>query len=327
MFNLLAIGDPIIDTHVQIDDSCAECRVFEKHDKHLCFDYGAKIPIQNSFQALGGNAPNVAVAAVKLGLTSALISTVGQDLHGQTAIEELAKFGVDTRFITFDAHSQTRYSIVLNYHQERTILSYSEKKKYLWPEEPPAADWVYYTGLSEGFETIQKKLPGYLKKNKKTRLAVNPGSYALKYALPALRAIAGRADVLIVNREEALTITGAPASASEWTLLERMLKLGAKEAVLTDGERGAWAASPDEMLSIQSFPVVVIAKTGAGDAFSSAYLAAHFYGRGLADALLWGTANSAGVIGEHGPHAGLLDQKGIKKMVKRFSTITPSRLN
>jgi hypothetical protein len=42
-------------------------------------------------------------------------------------------------------------------------------------------------------------------------------------------------------------------------------------------------------------------------------------------ALLWGTANSTSVIEQHGPHDGLLDEKGIKKMMERFSSMQPQR--
>jgi hypothetical protein len=43
-------------------------------------------------------------------------------------------------------------------------------------------------------------------------------------------------------------------------------------------------------------------------------------------ALLWGTANSTSVIEQHGPHDGLLDEKGIKKMIKRFEMVVPSNV-
>jgi sugar/nucleoside kinase (ribokinase family) len=165
MFNFIAIGDPVIDTHVQIDSSCEDCQLTGKKETQICFKYGDKIPIVDSFQSLGGNAPNVAIAAVALGLKSTLISAVGDDAYGHLAIEELRKKDVDTSYVTLDKKSKTRYSVVLNYRAERTILSYSEKKKYVWPANLSASDWVYYTGLSEGFEPVQKNLHAYLKKH------------------------------------------------------------------------------------------------------------------------------------------------------------------
>ena len=249
MYNLIAIGDPVIDTHIQLADDAAECRLTSDHETHLCLDYGAKIPIVNSFQALGGNAPNVAVGAQKLGLSTAVVSTVGGDMNGQSAVEELKKQGVETEFVTFDKNSKTRYSMILNYKGERTILSYTDKKQYQWPEKFPATEWIYYTGLSEGFEDVQKNLTKLLADHPTIRLVINPGSYLLKYALESLRAIIERADILIVNKEEGEKILGATQEESKTmeALMRGLLGKGAKEVVLTDGINGAWAADENEL--------------------------------------------------------------------------------
>lgn len=332
MYHLIAIGDPIIDTHVQIADECDQCRVHQEGRAHLCLDYGAKIPIVDSFQALGGNAPNVAVGAVRLGLSAAVVSTVGRDAYGKLALAELKKQNVDTAYISSDPGHKTRYSIVLNYRGERTILSYSERKTYRWPKAFPETNWIYYTGVSEGYEAIQEALLKQLDKNPETGLAINPGSYLLKYGLADLRTAVARADLLLVNREEAEKIAGPAAGAArvdvktEAGLIRALLSLGAKEVALTDGSRGAWAGNHEEVWRLPAYPVKVVSKTGAGDAFSAAYLSARWQRQGIAQALAWGTANSCSVVGAPGPHAGLLDQAGIKKMIKRFFHIQPTAI-
>lgn len=328
MYDLITIGDPTIDTHVQIAEDCDECEVMETHKKHLCFEYGGKIPIIDSFQSLGGNAPNVAIAAHKLGLHSSLVSTVGRDAYGDMALQELTKYGIDTDFVTVSTNHKTRYSIVLNYRAERTILSYSDKKQYTWPEKFPEAAWIYYTGLSAGFEQVHEQLLAYLAEHRTVRLAVNPGSYMLKYAPAALRDAIAHADVLILNNEEARKILEMPTkqTASETELLRALLAAGAKEVVLTDGENGAWAGNKEEVWHCKRFPVDVVAKTGAGDAFSAGYLAARNKNHDIAHAVLWGAANGAAVVSAHGPHAGLLDEAGMEKMLQRFSSIKPTAL-
>jgi sugar/nucleoside kinase (ribokinase family) len=329
MYNLIAIGDPVIDTHIQIDDSSTECEVMEMDEMKLCLDYGAKIPIVDSFQALGGNAPNVAVGAQKLGLKTALVSTVGGDMNGQSAVEELKKQGVETEFVAFDKNSKTRYSMILNYKGERTILSYTDKKTYRWPEKFPPTEWIYYTGLSEGFETVQNNLIELLTKHPAIRLVINPGSYLLKYALADLRIIIERADILIVNKEEGEKILGTTKeeAKSMEAVLRGLLNKGAKEIVLTDGLNGAWAADEDEMWHLEPYPVKVIAKTGAGDAFSAGYITARHRGHDLPHALSWGTANACSVVQQHGSHGGMLDAPGVEKMIKQFSQILAKKLD
>lgn len=326
MFNLITVGDPVIDTHVQINDSCPECGVQVDKKQLLCFEYGGKIPITNSFQSLGGNAANMAVGCVNLGLNCSIITTLGQDGYGQQAIDELNKQKVNTEYITVDKNSSTRYSLVLNYKSERTILSYSTKKNYFWPKPCPQTEWFYYTGISEGFEVIQDKMLDHLIKHPTIKLAINPGSYLLKYALNKLKDAVEHADLLIVNLQEAEKILGTTLvkQKTEAALIHGLCKLGAKEVALTDAERGAWAGTVDEVWHLESFPVKVVAKAGAGDAFSSGYLAARHYSHDLTHALSWGIANSCHVIQHPGAQTGLLDQAGMQKMLKQFSKIKPT---
>lgn len=325
MFNLLAIGDPIIDTHVRIDDSNNACRLIPHGKIMLCFDYGSKIPIRNSFQSLGGNAANVSIGTTKLGLNSAILSTIGDDINGKMVVRELAKYGVDTSYLTTDKKSNTRYSIVLNYKEERTILSYSDRKNYFWPKPEPKMDWIYYTGLSEGFDSLHEDTMDFLRLHPTVRLAFNPSSNLLKYNRSYLPEIISRADILIVNLEEAELITGRTLEKekSVATLIRLLLAEGAKEVVLTDSVRGAWAGNKDEVWHMKSLPITVVAATGAGDAFSAGYLAAKFYEHDLKHALTWGIASSSAVIQKEGPHDGLLDRKGIENMLNKFKTIRP----
>ncbi len=325
MYNLIAIGDPVIDTHIQLADDAAECRLTQDHETHLCLDYGAKIPIVDSFQALGGNAPNVAVGAQKLGLTTAVVSTVGGDMNGKSMIEELKKQNVNTDYITFDAKAKTRYSMILNYKGERTILSYTDKKKYQWPEKFPATEWIYYTGLSEGFEDVQRNLTKLLTDHPTIRLVINPGSYLLKYALRDLRDMVARTDILIVNKEEGEKILGETEkdAKSMGAIMRGLLGKGAKEVVLTDGIKGAWAADENELWHLDPYPVPVVAKTGAGDAFSAGYLAARHAGHDIPHALEWGTANASSVVQGHGVQTGLLSEKEAIEMITRFSQVKP----
>ena len=132
MLNLITIGDAVVDTHVQIDSTAKECKLRDK-PYQLCLDYATKIPITNSFQSLGGNACNVAVAAKKLGLKTAILTTLGDDSNGKLILDELNKFKINTDLVNTELKKQTRYSIVLNFKGERTILSYHSKRKYIWP--------------------------------------------------------------------------------------------------------------------------------------------------------------------------------------------------
>jgi sugar/nucleoside kinase (ribokinase family) len=327
MYKLITIGDAVLDTHVQIDSASVECDIRHTECK-LCLDYASKIPITDSFQALGGNASNVAAGAVKLGLKTAIISSVGNDSNGKLILSELKNQKVDTSLIDMDDKVKTRYSIVLTYKGERTILSYHQKRKYSWPKDLPETDWLYFTSMSEGFETTQDKMMSYLEKHPSVRLASNPGSFQLKNSLDKVRELLPYMNILILNLEEAEQILGTTIEKekSMSAIIHEMIMKGPKEVAITDAGRGAWAGTESNIWHLDSFPVEVVAKTGAGDAFSSGYLAARIYGHDIATSLSWGISNSCSVITAYGAQKNLLDKNGINKMITRYGKIKPQRV-
>ncbi|HLD61177.1 MAG TPA: carbohydrate kinase family protein, partial [Patescibacteria group bacterium] len=261
-------------------------------------------------------------------LSSKLVSTVGNDSTGKVAFDELKKYGVDTTYVSTDPKAKTRYSVILNYKADRTILSYSDKKNYEWPEPFPETEWIYYTGLSEGYEKLQSKLVSYLKKHPSVRLALNPGSFMLKHNVDDIKEMIERTDVLIVNVQEAERLLGTTIKKEKnvEALIHELVGMGVKEVAITDGGNGAWAGDANEAWHLDAYPVHVVAKTGAGDAFSAGYLAARQYGHDLQHALEWGIANSCSVVSEHGPHKGLLDKKEVMAVIQKFPTHQPQEL-
>jgi len=327
MYKFIVIGEALVDTHVLIDDASLECNIDGKNCK-LCLDFARKIPITGSFQAIGGNGANVAAGIAKLGLKTGLIAAFGKDANGQIILSELEKNKVNTDYLFIDPKTISRYSIVLNYHGERTILSYHHEMKYVWPEQMPAVDWIYYTGLSEGFEPLQKKLLAFLDKHPSVRLAINPGTLQMKYYPKTVDDVLVRSDILIVNLEEAEEIAGSTIKKEKTVeaLIHKLLSKGVKEVAITDAANGAWAGDAEEIWQLKAFPVKVSGKTGAGDAFSSGYMAARCLDHDIHTALRWGIANSCGVIGNLGAQVGLLDQKGIEEIIKKYSSIKPKQI-
>ncbi|MBI2037416.1 MAG: carbohydrate kinase family protein [Candidatus Magasanikbacteria bacterium] len=326
MFNLITIGDALIDTHVFIDNATLECDLNQENCQ-LCLNFATKIPITHSFQALGGNAANVAVGTANLGLKTAILTTIGDDASGKMVKEELKKQKVHTNLVSVDKQTPTRYSVVLNFKKERTILSYHEKREYDFHEDLPQIDWVYYTSLSEGYETLQEKMLDFLNKHKQIHLAYNPGSLQLKN-IPLVKQVIARTDMLILNVEEAEAILNTKFNPAKIrACIDGLLNLGAKEVALTDSAKGAWAGNKDKVWHCESFPVEVLSKTGAGDAFSAAYLAARFYKEDIDTALLWGIANSSHVISIASSDKIPLNKKEMAKTISQFSPIKPTEIN
>ncbi len=309
MASVLTIGDATLDTFLNIHDATVQCDL-QKKNCQLCFSYAEKIPIHESIQSAGGNAINVAVGLSKLGVKTAVASEIGQDNNGNLIVEALKKTKVSDREIKRDKKTSTRYSVILNFKGERTILGFHPPHTYKPLNLKNNYDWIYYSSLGPSFETIQVSLKKYLAKHKKATLVMNPGSYQLKEKLPEVKKILPLTNVLIVNREEAETLVGKTKDTEQ--LAKKLLNTGPQIVAITDGARGAYAATTHGFYFAPPLPIKPISTTGAGDAFSSGFLAALVKGKDLKNALHWGIKNSSSVIQHFGAQTGLLSVKDLK---------------
>lgn len=306
---VLTIGDATLDTFLNIHDATVECDV-QKKNCRLCFSYAEKIPIRESIQTAGGNAINVAVGLSKLGIKVAVKSELGKDNNGNLIVEALKKAKVSDQELVLDAKTQTRYSVILNFKGERTILGYHPPHVYKPLKLKAKYDWIYYSSLGPTFETVQNSLVAFLKKNKTTKLVMNPGSYPLKEKIKEVKKILPLVNVLIVNREEAERIVGATKDTA--LLAQKLIACGPPIVAITDGPRGAYAATLHGFYFAPPLPIKPISTTGAGDAFSSGFMAALVHNQDLKTALHWGIKNSSGVIQHFGAQTGLLTLAQIK---------------
>jgi sugar/nucleoside kinase (ribokinase family) len=160
------------------------------------------------------------------------------------------------------------------------------------------------------------------------RVVFNPGSYQIKNTLDKVLEILPHTDILVVNLEEAERILGTTLTQEKTitSIIHKLLDLGAKEVAITDAARGAYAGNQESIWHMPSLPVEVLAKTGAGDAFSAGYVSARIYNHDIGHALAWGVANSCGVIGQLGAQKGLLNKNGIVKMLEKFPGVKVSEV-
>lgn len=103
-------------------------------------------------------------------------------------------------------------------------------------------------------------------------------------------------------------------------LLMALSGLGPKISVITDGGNGAYVFDGNKFLHCGIMPMDAYERTGAGDAFGSGFLSATIKGKTIEEALIWGTVNSASVIGYTGAQKGLLKEDEMDMWVERFKS-------
>lgn len=306
--DLLSIGDASIDTFMTPLESETLCRLDSK-ECFIAFSFGDKIPVKNLEFSIGGNAANNSVGTRRLGINSAIVLTMGQDPVGEMVVTRLKTEGVDPTFIIQQPETTSNYSTIINYSGERTIFVYHAPRSYEFPINLPPAPWVYLTSMGESFMPFYNHFVEWVRKNLSVKLVFNPGSWQLRSDFKDIAEVMSLSYLISVNREEAERLTNfGKSEGKDRDLLIALNKLGPKICLITDGGSGALAYDSvnGKFLKVGVLPVDAYERTGAGDAFGSGCLSALIYGKSLDEALLWGTCNSASVIGYTGSQKGLL---------------------
>jgi 5-dehydro-2-deoxygluconokinase len=255
---------------------------------------------------LGGSASNVAVAAAKYGLKSAVITRTGADSFGRYLQNELTRLGVDNRFVSEVSGLNTPVvfceiyppddfplyfyrdpiapDLIINAN-ELDLDAISQAKIY----------WSTVTGLSQepsrnahhvAWDARAKKQHTILD------LDYRPMFWSSKdLASAEVEKALSKVTIAIGNKEECEVAVGEtdPIRAAD-ALLER----GVEIAVVKQGPKGVLAKTKDEFVEVPPYFVDVVNGLGAGDSFGGAFCYGMLQGWGLEKVLKF--ANIAGAI-------------------------------
>ena len=318
--DVLSIGDIVTDAFIKlIDDEAVTYK--NEEGKWLAMKFGTKLPFDHvEILEAVGNAANAAVSFARLGLSTSFVTNVGGDQAGRDMIAALEKEGIDHRFVRINPGKNSNYHYVLWYKEERTILIKHEEYDYHWPSLKPTEvpRWVYFSSISELAIPYHDYVADWLEANPDVKMAFQPGTFQMAAGTERLSRIYARSEVIILNREEAVLVTGGDYNNLH-DLMDRLHGLGVKIVVITDGPDGAYASDGNQRLQMPLYPDPAPPKerTGAGDAFASTFVAALAKGNTLEGALQWAPINSMNVVQQTGAQAGLLNQEQIEELLRK----------
>ncbi len=319
--DILAVGDIVTDAFIKLLDDQAHTYVDDKGVKTLAMQFGTKLPFDHAevLDAVG-NAANAAVSFARLGLKTAFDTNVGGDAAGRDMIHALEKEGIDHRFVHINPSKKSNYHYVLWYKEERTILIKHEEYDYHWPHFRPdeIPRWVYFSSISKNALPYHDQVADWLEANPSVKLAFQPGTFQMEAGVERLERLYKRTEVVVLNREEAVFVTGGSYDDVHG-LLDKLHGLGAKIAVVTDGPDGAYASDGNERFKMPLYPdpAPPFERTGAGDAFASTLVAALAKGHNLESALQWAPINSMSVVQKTGAQQGLLTEEQLEEWLKK----------
>lgn len=315
---VLAVGDIVTDAFIKLSEDYAESYTDDKGYKRLSFELGAKLPYDSVeiIQAVECS-PNAAVSMSRLGLDASLMSWLGDDGPGNDMIEYLKEQGVSTGELVVEKGKKTNYHYVLRYGGDRTKLQRFEDYSYDWKTPETRPDWIYLGVLGEKTWPLHEGMLKYLEENPEVKLAFQPGMYHLMWGAEKMKDFYRRSEVVVLNREEAVTVTGGD-HADIHGLISKLHELGPKVVVVTDGPDGAYASDGQARLKMPLYPDPgpPVDRTGAGDAFASTFVAALVKGNTIEGALQLAPINSMSVCQKVGAQAGLLTERQIEHYLR-----------
>ncbi|MDO8557475.1 MAG: carbohydrate kinase family protein [Candidatus Jorgensenbacteria bacterium] len=317
MFDIITIGTATRD--VFLKSKLFKILRAKKHLEKLgfitgeaeCFALGSKIEIEDAEITVGGGATNTAVTFARYGLKTASLIRIGNDPSGDEITSSLKKEKIEA-FVVRDAKRRTAYStILLSSGGERTILVYRGASESLEEREVPFsklnAKWAYIAPGGISFPVIEK-IVATLKKNN-TFIAFNPSKHYIALPKAKLHKILHEVDIVLVNREEASRITGVSYENTRG-IFKKFDDIVPGIAVMTDGKKGAFVSDGSNIFESPAFhKEKFIDSTGAGDAFSSAFVVGIMKTKSIEEAIRMGMANSASVVEYVGAQKGILHKR------------------
>ncbi|WP_101947565.1 5-dehydro-2-deoxygluconokinase [Mycobacterium sp. 3519A] len=255
---------------------------------------------------LGGSAANVAVAAARLGNRTALISGAGDDPFGTFVRDELARLGVDNRYVATHGEFPTPVTFCEIFPPDNFPLYFYRKPSA--PDLQLCADeidteavraarlyWSTVTGLSEE-PSRSAHFAAWEARGRRPFTVLDLDYRPMFWETPAaateqVQRALQHVTVAVGNREECEIAVGEqdPHKAAD-----ALLDLGVELAIVKQGPRGVLGKTRDSHVTVAPNEVEVVNGLGAGDAFGGSLCHGLLHGWPLDKTLRY--ANAAGAI-------------------------------
>lgn len=255
---------------------------------------------------LGGSAANVAVAAAQLGDRTALISGAGDDPFGRFVRDELARLGVDNRYVSTHGEYPTPVTFCEIFPPDNFPLYFYRKPSA--PDlqiSPTELDldairtarlyWSTVTGLSEE-PSRSAHFAAWAARSRAPLTVLDLDYRPMFWETPAaateqVQRALRHVTVAVGNREECEIAVG---EASPHKAADALLNLGVELAIVKQGPRGVLGKTKQSSVTVPPNEVDVINGLGAGDAFGGSLIHGLLRNWPLEKTLRY--ANAAGAI-------------------------------
>ena len=253
----------------------------------------------------GGGEANVAVSLSNFGYEASFVSKLPKHEIGQSAVNSLRKFGVETKHIVrggervgiyyLEKGASQRPSKVI-YDRANSSIAQAKKEDFNWDEIFEGADWFHFTGITPALNdevadiclqackvAKEKNIPVSCDLNYRNKL------WSKEKAGQVMATLCEYVDVCIANEEDAGDVFGIKAASTDVTSgqvhhegykdVAKQLadRFGFKKVAITlrssiSANDNNWAAmlfdGTDYYFS-KTYPMHIVDRVGGGDSFGA----------------------------------------------------------
>ena len=219
----------------------------------------------------GGKGSNQAVGVARLGATSHFVGIIGDDKLGEIATDLYIQEGVNTRYLMKTRELATGVGFIILDQNGRNGIILDMSANRLMNEEfvALAEEQIAHSQVVMSVLEIPVEAAGAA-----MALGRKNGILTVLNPAPAIQLsdqIIQNVDVITPNETELRILLGLapddPTSTRE--LAHRLKNYGAKNVIVTMGEKGSLVLTQTAEVHVPSVPVNVVDTTGAGDSYNA----------------------------------------------------------
>ncbi len=259
---------------------------------------GQEILCENANLQLGSSTAICACVMSSLGLNTGFVGYVGKDVWGNTCMEYLRRYNIDTTYVYQEKSLHTGLTVSLSYGRDRALATYlGDTIDKLTIKDIPESIWKISKHIHIGSYFLQtnlaKELPYFLKEAKANGMSfsLDAGWQESQEWNDGIFEVLPFVDVFLPNESETCGI-GDDKDVNKAALkIYALMKDGI--LVVKQGAKGAVAYHGEKTFSHATYDVEVSDTTGAGDSFNAGFLYAYLNGLEIPDCLKYGNAAGA----------------------------------
>lgn len=272
----------------------------------------------------GGKGANQAIAAAKMGAGVIMLAKVGDDIFGDTTIENFKQHKIDTQFVQKVPNTPSGMAtVIVDESSQNRILIHKGANNSLLPID-----------IDEASETLKECDLLLLQ----LEIPMETVAYAIAFAnknhipvllnpAPAVKDLnidmVCKCDFFVPNETELEILTGMPVgSESEIKrAAQQLVHQGVKNVIVTMGSRGSMWLTQDEFYFFAAYKVDAKDATGAGDAFIGSFANDYVKTKDVRNAMKEASAFSAISVTKSGTQMSYPSKDEVKAFLERRQNI------